>query len=226
MRGIFQTGLAVVFAATLVFLYATSPDLVDRLTAEDGVFENITALLYLLGGIAFVVAIRRKSAAAGWLVLLALACVFVAGEEISWGQRVFGWSTPDAIAGINVQEEITVHNIEGIHENIRALAVVFVAAFCVVLPVSDRYSKAMSSIYAKMRLPLFPASALAWVAVAIGFMLVPRLVGEHVGALDEIGETALGVAFALFGYHYGSQKTAPAAEAVTESGPVGLQRAS
>lgn len=45
-----------------------------------------------------------------FLVLL----IFVAGEEISWGQRIFGIQTPDFIKAINKQNEINVHNLKSI----------------------------------------------------------------------------------------------------------------
>ncbi len=37
--------------------------------------------------------------------------VFAAGEEISWGQRIFGLATPDFLIGLNSQDELNVHNI-------------------------------------------------------------------------------------------------------------------
>jgi len=40
-----------------------------------------------------------------------LACLFVAGEEISWGQRLIGLETPEMIAEKNIQNELTLHNI-------------------------------------------------------------------------------------------------------------------
>ncbi len=47
-------------------------------------------------------------------VLFALAAAgmfFVAGEEISWGQRLLRITTPDTLQEINIQDELTVHNI-------------------------------------------------------------------------------------------------------------------
>ena len=37
--------------------------------------------------------------------------VFVAGEEISWGQRIIGLATPDFLIDLNAQGEFNVHNI-------------------------------------------------------------------------------------------------------------------
>jgi hypothetical protein len=54
--------------------------------------------------------------AATLYVLLMLGTFFVAGEEISWGQRIFGWRTPEALEAINAQQEISVHNIHGLHQ--------------------------------------------------------------------------------------------------------------
>ena len=37
--------------------------------------------------------------------------VFAAGEEISWGQRIFEFATPDFLMPLNEQKEFNVHNI-------------------------------------------------------------------------------------------------------------------
>lgn len=42
---------------------------------------------------------------------LAAACFFFGMEEINWGQRIFGWSTPPFWAAINYQREINIHNL-------------------------------------------------------------------------------------------------------------------
>ncbi len=47
----------------------------------------------------------------GVYVLGGLALVFGAGEEISWGQRIFGFATPGFLQEVNSQGEFTVHNI-------------------------------------------------------------------------------------------------------------------
>ncbi len=55
---------------------------------------------------------RRRSAWFSWsAAVFGLAFLFGAGEEISWGQRLFGWQTPDWFAQHNRQAEINLHNL-------------------------------------------------------------------------------------------------------------------
>ena len=67
--------------------------------------------------------------------MLALATFFVAGEEISWGQRVFGWGTPEALDAINHQGETNVHNIR-IVQRLFGFGVMFGSMYGVVAPLA------------------------------------------------------------------------------------------
>ena len=94
---------------------------VHSLVSEDGFFEYLGAFAMLVAAIAFLVAFIRSSSAANrqsWallprLCLLGLAALFIlaAGEEVSWGQRLFGFQTFEAVKTINRQEEFNLHNI-------------------------------------------------------------------------------------------------------------------
>jgi hypothetical protein len=44
-------------------------------------------------------------------MLLTLLCLFGAGEEISWGQRLFALETPDYLKDKNAQGELGIHNL-------------------------------------------------------------------------------------------------------------------
>ena len=46
-----------------------------------------------------------------WMLLVTLSCVYFAGEELSWGQHLLGWETPEEIKNINDQDETNVHNM-------------------------------------------------------------------------------------------------------------------
>ena len=54
---------------------------------------------------------RRNRPLFAWVVLVSLACLMIAGEEASWGQHYFGWSTPEAWRALNDQGETNLHNV-------------------------------------------------------------------------------------------------------------------
>jgi hypothetical protein len=84
---------------------------------EDQALEWASFWSFFLAGFAFAAAARRQRTTARripwFLAGLALFCVFVAMEEISWGQRVLGHMPPEYFLAENYQQELNVHNIAG-----------------------------------------------------------------------------------------------------------------
>ncbi len=83
---------------------------------EDGPIEWAQFLCFVIAAVATAGISRRLwqrgerwLARGGWVIVLGLA--FIAGEEISWGQRVLGFTPPEAVLAANWQREMTVHNI-------------------------------------------------------------------------------------------------------------------
>ena len=88
-----------------------------KFAAEDGVVEYGTAIALLISSIVlFKNGLSIKGRAGALAVSLtffySLLFFFGAGEEISWGQRIFGWETSEAMKEINRQDETNLHNIE------------------------------------------------------------------------------------------------------------------
>ena len=86
---------------------------------EDGLMEWATFISFAVAGILF---LRVASIMTGsgdrtpvwqrWLFYgLAVGAWFVAFEEISWGQRLFGWGTPEVFEAYNSEGETNLHNI-------------------------------------------------------------------------------------------------------------------
>ena len=94
-------------------LLAADPQTFRELIREDSWVENLTAVWFLLAGILlFVTARAERSFLRRCVYILGgMAMVFAAGEEISWGQRFFGFAAPDFFMSLNGQKEVNLHNI-------------------------------------------------------------------------------------------------------------------
>lgn len=105
------------------------PEAFERVhAAEDGWIEWLTVGALLAGaGLCLVRMVRlRRSRSPQFLavtLLLGLAFLFGVGEEISWGQRAFAFSSPEFFRAHNTQQELNVHNLE--LGNIRLNRVIF-----------------------------------------------------------------------------------------------------
>jgi hypothetical protein len=95
-----------------IFSFSRTP-LYFQLVAEDNFIENLTAILLFATGL--LCAGRAFGASSRPAVLFYAACsllfMFGAGEEISWGQRILGFSTPETLQAHNFQKEFTLHNL-------------------------------------------------------------------------------------------------------------------
>jgi hypothetical protein len=120
-----ETILVVPFAGTLALVpIRLVPGVFDFLTKEDSILEWAQFGFFVLAAVGAAVVARtlqtagRRGPALAYVVF-ALGVLFVAGEEISWGQRIFGWGTPGELHEINAQDETTVHNISAIELGFR-----------------------------------------------------------------------------------------------------------
>ncbi len=104
--------LTFVFAAVL---FGSDSDFYYRSVQEDGFLEWATAWSFLYAGVAYfvnAVRVRRISGGLPWFTCgLGLFCLFVALEEISWGQRLFGYQAPEYFLEENFQQEFNLHNV-------------------------------------------------------------------------------------------------------------------
>jgi hypothetical protein len=87
------------------------------LLEEDHPVETLTFVFLFAGsvvGLGLARRLRRRGEPFrvwGFYLVFSIGLFLVAGDEIAWGQRVFGFGTPEAIREINRQGETTFHNI-------------------------------------------------------------------------------------------------------------------
>jgi|GEM_PF-4898072 len=156
---------AIFIGITFLPLFA-SESILDLFAREDGVFENLTSLylfvIALLFGVAFfyvrTASLLLKLSYAG----LALLFFLGAGEEISWGERIFHWEDHNFIRGVNVQGELTLHNLKYfqgeesiIPVSASQLFVIFAFIFAVLIPLACTISPRINEFVAP-RFPVLP----------------------------------------------------------------------
>ena len=107
------------FLIVHIRLYDPASQLFEILYLEDGIFESLTPVLMVISMLligASIPKLRRDPQLVRYRTLLTLIYFILislfflnAMEEISWGQRIFGWETPQTFEG-NVQNETNLHN--------------------------------------------------------------------------------------------------------------------
>ncbi|MDP1713491.1 MAG: hypothetical protein Q8L41_01990 [Anaerolineales bacterium] len=120
---------------------------------EDHYFESVGALSFFVSSVLFFFAFLRARKVQGqnkvfwikqWVCLgLSFFFFFGAGEEISWGQRIFNVETPESINTINDQGEITVHNLSfgGVNIPFETMFDLFWMSFVVAIPIAVIFIK-------------------------------------------------------------------------------------
>jgi hypothetical protein len=91
------------------------PQIISVMNRENGVIEGGTALLFLVASVGSAVLAwkSRPKPRKVFCAILAVGFFMCMGEEISWGQHLFGWKAPESVAKVNVQAETNLHNLSG-----------------------------------------------------------------------------------------------------------------
>ena len=133
-----------------------------------------------------------------WLffALLSLALFFIGLDEISFGQRLLGIETPDAIAQRNFQEEITVHNLDGIKDLI-GQAYIFVGLYGGLAWIAERALRSTVKFFREKRVRIWlervvPKPRLAPYFIAIALFNIWQSRGSFsIGEWSEVTELLL-----------------------------------
>ena len=98
---------------------------------------------------------------------------FGAGEEISWGQRIFGVETPEWMEEHNRQKEMNLHNLVIGGVNINKLVFskilgVFLLFYLLIIPALYRKKEGFAKLIDRIGIPLpKPVHVVLWIAVIL-----------------------------------------------------------
>ena len=103
-----------VFAQIIVELFVPAGMKAD-FHSESGPHEILQALLTFCAAILalkimMMPQVRERIWIFLWVMIAFLGCVYITGEEISWGQHILKWNTPEYWSEMNDQGETNFHN--------------------------------------------------------------------------------------------------------------------
>lgn len=152
-----------IFLLILGFLIRNWPDgTFFQLIREDMIFEQLQFIFYLAAGIlSGILMLKSFSQKKPKIVILFYLLffsflIFIAGEEISWGQRILDITTPENLAAINTQEETTLHNINVLNpfQYLMYMALSLILSFSWIL--KNKFPKNIQEIFpSKYLVPFF-----------------------------------------------------------------------
>ena len=169
--------LAVATVAAIWFKLARPEEFSTVFAREDGLVEYGTAILLAAAGVVLAALARRVGGYRRWLLALyALAFVLAAGEEISWGQRIFGIESSEFFLENNRQGETNLHNLMVNDEQLVSfwfgqLLTVVILLYLVVLPILHPMAGWARWIADALAVPV-PMRRVAVIAVAWSLLVV------------------------------------------------------
>ncbi|SPH20848.1 hypothetical protein ASD8599_01590 [Ascidiaceihabitans donghaensis] len=196
-------GVMAVVIAVGFYLAATNDDLFRSLyIVEDGFLEYATS--FMLFATAVLCSLRlvrdrayHTKAFTLTYVLIVVLMIFGAGEEISWGQRIFNIESSEFFLSNNRQYETNLHNMEINGVNINKLIfskglVLFLILFYLILPWVYRRNGAVARMFDRLYIPV-PKVHFGFAMLAAGLIidLIPS------GKKGELNEVCLSIFFFL-----------------------------
>ena len=147
-----------------IYFFYTNKDFYAYLVQEDGVFENLTSIFLFLSSFYlfyfFISNIKLKSI--WWkmgIIIMIIGLFFGAGEEISWGQRIFHIESSKFFNENNSQKETNLHNmiVDGVKLNklifSNLLSIIF-SIYFLILPILWRKNNFIKKTINQFGIPI------------------------------------------------------------------------
>ncbi len=183
--------LPFIITGCYTFFHFANPETVILFGKEDSPVEWLSFIC--LSGAAIFYCLSFKKYKNYFFLLLGLLMFFGAAEEISWGQRIFGFSTPETVKKLNVQGEFTIHNLEifaskqfdhvkrtGLYRllEIDLWFKIFIFSFGIILPIATYHLRSVAVFTQKIKLPIPPVSIgifflITWLVRGLAFYYIP-----------------------------------------------------
>jgi hypothetical protein len=160
--------LAAAIIAGALALAHFAPERYDALMEEDRAVEWATVALFLVAGVVRCYhGIRTRRV---FDTLVGLFCLVVAGEEISWGQRLIGFTPPAVFLEHNTQQEANVHNFADIFGRPKWTLMIALAGYGLLLPALARAGP-MRRLLDRLGATASPLGLTPWFLAAVALLV-------------------------------------------------------
>lgn len=147
--------------------------------SENGPHETLQ-FLFALGGLFYAlrcllrVSFSSQKILTFWLICFAVGCTYIAGEEVSWGQHIFNWATPEFWGTLNDQNETNLHNTSSwLDQKPRLLLLVGVITGGLIIPFLQRFKPSVLPKKFEMIYP--PACLVPIAALALSIKIIDKI---------------------------------------------------
>lgn len=194
----FEAALVPTLCAAFAVLFLIDKPHYRSLSDEDSWIQNLTAIVLLAGGIMAVLTARRLWKDGRYrlfFLVLGVALVLAGLEEISWGQRIFAFSTPEFFTEHSDQDEINVHNLAQKQLGLRTRDIVGIALLIYggLFPLLAWSSRAVQRASGRLQIPIPPLALVPSFVIAF-----PQMLDWPTDRSEEYGELLCAVCLLLF----------------------------
>jgi hypothetical protein len=191
------TGAALIVTGSTYLSLLAEPEVTRFVAGREALLEHLGAVLFLVSSGLCLAARARLRREPGALpgqrlghLLLGLLFFVAFGEELSWGQHLLGFSTPDVVGELNRQDEFNIHNLSpfdayeasgskktGLAALITAnrLFDYFMIGLFIIVPALHRWFPDLGSWTFKLGAPRFPAILALPLVVNLAFTAIGEI---------------------------------------------------
>lgn len=171
-----------ILAQTGIELSFTPPELA-RLHSENGPHE---ILQVVFSAMAFLLSLRmlagldwqHQKIAGVTILLAALGTFYITGEELSWGQQILHWNTPEYWGAINDQDETNLHNTSSwLDQKPRLLLFIGIVIGGLIIPALRRWKPSALPVQYTV---LYPSNAVIPAAIGVLLPYAAQELAEHI----------------------------------------------
>jgi hypothetical protein len=162
---------ACAYVAFCLWFAANRPDAYREAMQEDRLVEWASVVVFAAAGVAQL--IRAARSRLPFDLLVALFLLFVAGEEMSWGQRLLGLTPPSYFLEHNTQQEMNLHNFGSVFGGPKGPFTLVLLGYAVLMPLVA-FTGPGRSVLRRIGATPPPLASIPWfVAAVVLFMWYP-----------------------------------------------------